>query len=326
MKTAFATLFIITLTAAAETQPTARIARFSGDRAAAISYTFDDNLRDQCTLAVPMLNEVGFKGTFFVVAGKTAETPEEGEKKQHSPKASGMWGGISWPELKVMADNGHEISSHTWSHRGMKQMPPAEVEAELKSAWDAINTRIGRPPLTLAFPFNQSTPEVQAAALKHHAAFRSFQFGTSEKTTVQSLNAWADKLIKEKKWGVFMAHGIAKGYAALTDPEILRAHLKHVKERESEIWVDTFASVARYEMERDDAKLTVIGKLGEMTCTLSGTLDPQRYDVPLTVVIDVKVTSARAVRSGKELPTRIENGSIHVEAKPDTLPITVTWK
>lgn len=246
MKALF-TLFIITLTAAADPLPTARIARFAGDRAAAISYTFDDNLRDQYTLAVPMLNEVGFKGTFFVVAGKTAETPEEGVRKQHGPKASAMWGGISWPELKVMADEGHEIGSHTWSHRGMREMPSGEVEAEIQQAWDAINTRIGKPPLTLAFPFNQSTPDVQAAALRHHVAFRSFQIGTSEKTTVQSLNAWADKLIQEKNWGVFMAHGIATGYAALTDPEILRAHWKHVKERQSDIWVDTFANVARYE-------------------------------------------------------------------------------
>ena len=52
---------------AAETAPVARIAKFDGDRAAAISYTFDDGLRDQYTLAVPMLNEVGFKGTFFII-------------------------------------------------------------------------------------------------------------------------------------------------------------------------------------------------------------------------------------------------------------------
>ena len=50
----------------------AGIAHFDGDRAAAISYTFDDNLRDQYAVAVPMLNEVGFKGTFFVIPVSTA--------------------------------------------------------------------------------------------------------------------------------------------------------------------------------------------------------------------------------------------------------------
>jgi hypothetical protein len=37
--------------------PTGCIAKFADDRAAAISYTFDDGLRDQYMAAVPMLNE-----------------------------------------------------------------------------------------------------------------------------------------------------------------------------------------------------------------------------------------------------------------------------
>ncbi|MDQ3813188.1 MAG: polysaccharide deacetylase family protein, partial [Armatimonadota bacterium] len=237
--------------AAAKAVPTARIARFAGDRAAAISYTFDDNLRDQYTLAVPMLNEVGFKGTFFVIPGATAETPQEAEKKQSLKRA---WGGISWPELKEMAAGGHEIASHTWSHPNLQKLPAEEVDAQFSKAYDAIKTRMGKPPLTLAFPFNASTPEVRAAALKYYVAYRAYQIGTGGKTTVASLNAWADKLVKEKKWGILMAHAIGNGYAALSDAEILRTHLKYVKIHEREMWVDTFANIARYEKERDDAK------------------------------------------------------------------------
>src|SRR5262249_31045061 len=90
-------LGLIASAACAETitPPAARIAQFDGDRAAAISYTFDDNLRDQYTLAVPMLNEAGFKGTFFVIAGKTAETPEDGEKRKDDGNVRNLWGGIS---------------------------------------------------------------------------------------------------------------------------------------------------------------------------------------------------------------------------------------
>ena len=66
-----------------------------------------------------MLNEVGFKGTFFVIPGATAETPEEGEKEALWKRA---WGSISWPELKEMAAQGHEIASHTWSHPGLAEV------------------------------------------------------------------------------------------------------------------------------------------------------------------------------------------------------------
>jgi hypothetical protein len=124
-----------------------------------------------------------------------------------------------------------------------------------------------------------------------------------------------------------MTHGIAKGYAALSDPEILHAHLKYVKSRDQDIWVDTFANISRYEKERDEAKLNMTGKPGNSTCMLSSTLDPKLYDVPLTVVIDAAgVTLARAKRAPQELPVRIEKGSIYVEAAPSDQPIVITWQ
>jgi len=106
----------------------ARIARFSGDRAAAISYTFDDGIRDQYTLAVPMLDEVGFKGTFFVIPNSVVATVEEAEKKKDAKRA---WGSITWDELRKMAAAGHEIGSHTWSHTGLTKQTPEEASSRI---------------------------------------------------------------------------------------------------------------------------------------------------------------------------------------------------
>ena len=304
--------------------PHVRIARFSGNRAAAISYTFDDNTRDQYTVGVPMLNEAGFKGTFFVIPDATSETVEDAAKKVPLKRA---WGSITWTELKEISEQGHEIASHTWSHPNMTKLTSEEVDAQFGKAYNAIKTRIGKPPLTLAFPFNASTPEVQAAALKYHVAFRAYQIGLGEKSTVASLNAWADKQIGDKTWGVIMAHAIANGYSALGDPEILRAHLRYVKSREGEIWVDTFANIARYEKERDQTKLEISGKPGNLTCLLSSTLDPEVYNVPLTFIIDAAgATSPHAERAGQELPIGTSSNSIHFDAIPNSQPIRVTWK
>jgi peptidoglycan/xylan/chitin deacetylase (PgdA/CDA1 family) len=304
----------------------ARIAPLAGDRAAAISYTFDDNLRDQYTLALPMLNEVGFKGTFFVIAGKTAETPEEGAKKQRDPNVRGKWGGISWPELKEMANEGHEIASHTWSHTGLTRLTAAEVDAELGKAYESIKTHIGKPPLTLAFPGNGSNAEVQAAALKYHVAYRSFQTATTGTSTVASLNAWADKLVQEKKWGVIMTHALKDGYAAMSDPEVFRGHLKYVKSRESTIWVDTFANVSRYTLERENAKLQVRATPQGAECTLTGTLDPAVYNVPLTIVLHAPgAGSVKASRDGDACPARVSGEEILVEAVPGPKAIMVEW-
>lgn len=304
--------------------PEVRIAKFRGDRAAAVSYTFDDGLRDQYTLAVPMLNEVGFRGTFFVIPGHTAATPALGEQKQDTKRG---WGGISWPELEEMTARGHEIANHTWSHRSLAELSPEEVTAEISRSRDEITKHLGKPPLTLAFPFNQSTPAVRAAALASHAACRIYQTGAGGKSSAGSLNAWADKQVRDRAWGVLMMHGIARGYAAFEDPEALRAHLRYAKSRERDIWVDTFASIARYETEREHVKPEVSGSTHDLTIILHSSLDARIFDIPLTLVIEAPgCTSARARRAGKELPTHISGGAIHFDATPGELPINLTWK
>jgi peptidoglycan/xylan/chitin deacetylase (PgdA/CDA1 family) len=308
------------------TRPTAYIAPFAGNRPAAISYTFDDNLRDQYTIAVPMLDEVGFKGTFFVIAGKTADTPQEGEQKKEDGNVRNLWGGISWPELKKMSEEGHEIASHTWTHPSLTRLPPDELDAQFSKAYDAIKTHIGKPPLTVAFPGNGSNAEVQAAALKYHVAYRAFQQSTSGKSTAKSLNDWADKLVEENKWGVLMTHGIAQGYAALTDPEILRNHFKYVKSRERDIWVDTFANISRYNQERDHATLDVKQGAAGAECTLTCALDPKVYDQPLTIVIPTAgAQSATAERNGSPVPAITKGDVILIDAAPGGGVIKVSW-
>ncbi len=320
-------LALIALALAAKTQAAGpRIAHFAGDRAAAISYTFDDGTRDHYTHAVPMLNEAGFKGTFFVIPGRVSPDIADAERRKNDKRA---WGTITWTELKEMAAHGHEIASHTWSHTGFTKQTPEQVEEELIKSRDSIKEHIGTTPLTLAFPFNQASPENKEATLKYYVAFRSYQFGVGgDKSTVESLNAWADKQVREKKWGVIMAHGIAYGYAAFTDPEILRTHLKYVKTREADIWVDTFANIARYEKERDNAKLTVASSSsGRLIFTLTGTLDPALYNVPLTVVLDIaSAKSARALRAGQEIPLHVSASSIQIDVTPSRDPLTVTWR
>lgn len=305
-------------------QPTARIARFSGDRAAAISYTFDDGLRDQFTLGVPILNEAGFKGTFFIIPGKVSASIEDAEKRKNDKRA---WGTITWPELRQMAAQGHEIASHTWSHRAMPVLTADEVESELRLAREAIQTHLGSPALTLAFPFNQSSLSVKTAALRHHEAFRAYQLGISGKTTLESLNTWADKQVQEKKWGVVMFHAVASGYAALTDPEIFRQHLQFIQKKQDDIWVDTFATIARYEKQRDGCQLTLSGKTGQITCHLTSTLHPPLESVPLTVVIDLPgLHSAQALRGDRQLPVTLKKEAIHIEATPHAQPIIVHWQ
>lgn len=59
---------------------TVEIARFAGNRLAAVSYTFNDGTLGHYTVTAPTLERFGFRGTFSVVAIKTADDPEAAQK------------------------------------------------------------------------------------------------------------------------------------------------------------------------------------------------------------------------------------------------------
>lgn len=50
---------------------------------------------------------------------------------------------------------------------------------------------------------------------------------------------------------------LTSGFDALKTPSLLDDHIQYVKKRESEIWVDTFAALAKYNRARKYTSLIV---------------------------------------------------------------------
>ena len=125
------------------------IAKFKGDRVAAVSMTLDDGLRNQDEFAVTLLNKYGIKATFYVIPGLTPETNEEAAKKR-----PGDHGGMSWLRLKELAAQGHEIANHTWTHIPLTKirdgqridMDPAKLDAEIGKAYSPNSNHKGMIP------------------------------------------------------------------------------------------------------------------------------------------------------------------------------------
>ena len=311
---------------AAETvgQPAIRIAPYQGGRVAALSYTFDDGLRDHYTLAAPMLEEFGFHGTFFIIGKVVADTDE-----QAAGKKPGAHGGISWGQVKDLATRGHEIGNHSWSHRQLIKCTPEELADEIDHNRTVLTEKLGQPPLTFAYPGNGSNEQVRVAVLKDHVAARDRQFEIGQTTlTAADANAWADDNVAKGGWGIAMIHAISAGYHALSSPEVLRQHFAYVKSQESKLWVDTFANVARYVAERDAAKVTV-SKLDARSVlfVVNSTLANPPYSVPLTLILDAPgVRTATAERGAKALPVVVREGRVLIDAVPAPEEIRVTWE
>ena len=127
-----------------------------------------------------------------------------------------------------------------------------------------------------------------------------------------------------------MIHGIAEGYAPL-DPALFRQHLEYVRGLGTQVWVDTFANLNRYRLERQAATLQV-GATGahEVRFTLTAPLDPAIYNQPLTVAVTAPAPVARAkagyLGEDPTLPARVVGSQILVEVPPSAREVRVQWR
>jgi peptidoglycan/xylan/chitin deacetylase (PgdA/CDA1 family) len=70
-----------------------------------IILAFDDSPKSQFTLAKPLLDKYGLKGTFFTVCTYVDKGSNGTDK-----------GRMSWQDIKTLQSQGHEIESHTMTH------------------------------------------------------------------------------------------------------------------------------------------------------------------------------------------------------------------
>ena len=79
--------------------------------------TFDDGRKSQYTNAKPILDTYGYKASFAVIC-------EDVGKADH----------MSWEEVNTLEDEGHDIGSHSITHRPLTEMPPEEMEFEVSGS------------------------------------------------------------------------------------------------------------------------------------------------------------------------------------------------
>ena len=107
--------------------------------------TFDDGYLDNYTNAFPLLQEYGFKGTFFVITEFID---------------SGREGYMTWPMIEEMARAGHRIESHSRTHPDLTEKDRDGLIWELLGSQQTLAAHIGYTPRYLCYPggdYNEQT-------------------------------------------------------------------------------------------------------------------------------------------------------------------------
>ncbi|MBR2307932.1 MAG: polysaccharide deacetylase family protein, partial [Fibrobacter sp.] len=232
------------------------IATWSGFRKGAASFTFDDGAPSHVTDAGPMFKKYGYKATFNVVVN---------------------WN-PNWSGFQGLADEGHEIASHSNSHGNNMS---GEEASSKKSIEGKINQKYGV--ITVAYP-NCNVPN-ESAVLQNYIVGRicngSWK-GMNDEMGKDGPSNWAQvpatmtgaegqlkstndftgrmqKVIQSNGWAAFLTHGFQgknNGNAnySPTDINAIDGALKWAQQNDKDIWVAPMGHVAMYLKERKASK------------------------------------------------------------------------
>ena len=282
------------------------VAKYKQDKVCAISYTFDDGLAEHYTVVFPELEKRGFKGTFWICGcyieqGAAAKVPR-----------------MTWAQLKDMANKGHEISNHSWSHKKMSRLPLERIKEEIEKNDSAIFANIGIRPVTYCYPYNYKPDTIFQVASKNRVGTRVRQFSMGGwKSSSQRFTKWLEDLIKNEEWGVAMTHGINYGYDAFKSPDLFWEHLDEVKSLSDKIWIATFRQVASYIKEREKIQLKVSGRKDGLVITPELKLDKKLFAESLTMVLKgQKVENVSVIQKRKQLSVGVIGDKIIFDFNP----------
>ena len=307
----------------------AEIATWSGFRKGAASFTFDDGAPSQVSDAAPIFDKYGYKGTFNLVYN---------------------WN-PNWSGFQGMADNGHEIASHSNSHgnnmSGEEASSKKNIEGKIKQKYGII---------TVAYP-NCNVPN-ESAVKSNYIVGRicngSWK-GMSDEMGKDGPSNWAQtpatmtgaegqlkstndftgrmqKVIQSNGWAAFLTHGFQgknNGNATYspTDLGAIEGALKWAKENDKDIWVAPMGFVAMYIKERNASKIEPQdgGAANTMTFELKHSIadNISKYDYPLSIKVKSDWTKVEVTQGEAKLESKVDGGYVYFDAVPNAGKIVV---
>jgi peptidoglycan-N-acetylglucosamine deacetylase len=225
----------------------------------AVSLTFDDGMKSQLDLAVPMLQEAGLRGTFYV-------NPRGDDWRERL---------APWREVALA---GHEVGNHTVNHpcsrnfgfhatRHLEGMSLEEMDWEVAEGKRRLVELIPeRPEMSFCYPCYQAYvgagPTRQSyvpMVARHHNAGRGrgespnhpawsdlHYLGSfaCERMPGPELVGLAERAATQGRWTILTFHGVQQGHLAVGEGEF-KELLAHLSRHRGRIWTGTVTEVAQ---------------------------------------------------------------------------------
>lgn len=122
----------------------------------AVHITFDDGFVGVLEHALPALKEYGIPSTLFALPGQSGGTNEWMWRREFPRRAL-----LSKAQLRLLADEGMIIGSHTRTHVRLPEIPPQEARAEITGSKAELEDMLGREVVHFAYPYGMFDMDVR---------------------------------------------------------------------------------------------------------------------------------------------------------------------
>ena len=138
----------------------------TGDDARCFGISFDDGYETVRSVALPVLRELGFRATVFVITGRCGGDNAWAGQPASIPRMSLL----DWKGLAELIAADWEVASHGTDHRPFTDLDDAEVIAQLEGALDAVQRNLGVGMPLMAYPYGAHDDRVRRLVRQFHAA------------------------------------------------------------------------------------------------------------------------------------------------------------
>ena len=224
---------------------------------AAVVFTYDDGLDCHLDVAVPQLDQYGFKGTFYATGNS-----------QNLLNRNHDW--------RAIAHNGHELGNHTLFHPcdgerldwvkpeyDINKYTLQQLLTELKTANALLKAIDGKTERSFGYTFSDYkaggidfTPNIKEMfvaarrdgpvpeTMNGYPTWAAPSWGVND-PTAEELIAYVEEAKSNGTIATFMFHSVGGGYLNVGAAEH-EALLKYIKENEKDFYCDSFINVMKF--------------------------------------------------------------------------------
>jgi peptidoglycan/xylan/chitin deacetylase (PgdA/CDA1 family) len=120
--------------------------------------TFDDGFKNFYDIAYPVLKNLGFTATVFLVPGYC----DKNNKWHNQPKGIPVLDLLDWEQVREMADNGIDFGAHTMNHVDLLNLTLEQAREEIVNSKRFIEKYLDKSVQFFAYPYGQLNNEIKA--------------------------------------------------------------------------------------------------------------------------------------------------------------------